>query len=187
MLAYGQYMGSVISWLYVISNSKCTELGGVKFKLCRTLETELKLQIFALIWMSLRSEAQSIIFSEEGTQNTFARTHPQRHSSNVMAYLPPETSKITTSGIKTLPEDLHLGANMTGNTVQCSPPFERNFYTYFGFLFFSFSPVQSITAKQYCCSTEPIPRHILQVLLQLFQKEPEDDMSFVQDHTEKPI
>lgn len=35
-----------------------------------------------------------------------------------MAYVPPETSKINTNGIKTLPEDLHLGENVTEDAVQ---------------------------------------------------------------------
>lgn len=85
--------------------------------------------------MSLRLEAQSPIFSEEGTQNTFARTHPQRHSSNVMAYVPPETSK--TSGIKTLPEDLHLGGNMTREHSTVFPNYLKKFlYLTLAFCFF---------------------------------------------------
>lgn len=49
-----------------------------------------------------------------------ARTHPRRHSSNNVAYVAPEMPKININGIKTLPQDLHLGANLTGNVVQVS-------------------------------------------------------------------
>lgn len=52
--------------------------------------------------------------------------------------VPPEMSKINTNGIKTLPEDLHLGANVTGDAVQVSrysqPFFAEILVPYFGFL-----------------------------------------------------
>lgn len=59
--------------------------------------------------MSLRSEGPKH-HNKEGTHKTFARVHPQRHGSNVTAYVPPETSKININGKKPLPEDLHMGA-----------------------------------------------------------------------------
>lgn len=47
--------------------------------------------------------------------------------------------KINTNGTKTLPEDLHLGANMTGDAVQVSQHSQPFFLAeilvpYFGFL-----------------------------------------------------
>lgn len=64
--------------------------------------------------------------------------HPRRHGSNVVAYVPPEMPKINTNGIKTLPEDIHLGANMARDAVQVcrhsQPFFEEILVPYFGFL-----------------------------------------------------
>lgn len=141
------------------------------------------------IW---HNKAQSTRLNKEGTQKILARTHPRRHSSNIVAYVPPEMSKININGIKTLPQDFHLGANLTGNVVQVSRnsqpfflhPTPPNFSTIHWISASSFSPVWSITAKQRCGSNDHIPWCTMEVLLALSWKEAH---RFAHDHTDRAI